>query len=177
MTPGRAALLGVLDTYALPGYRLTMLEIQKLAYFLQVAGEPLRLEFTKGSYGPYTEVLHHVLQRIEGHFIRGYGDRSSDISIRLFPEAITEAQDFLQNHSDTQTRLERVSRLIEGFETPYGLELLATIHWLAQEDPAVKDDVDIAVQGVQAWNEHKRTTFNPEHISIAWKQLHEEGWL
>jgi hypothetical protein len=70
-----------------------------------------------------------------------------------------------------------VSRLIEGFETPYGLELLATIHWLAQEDPAVKDDVDIAVQGVQAWNEHKRTTFNPEHISIAWKQLHEEGWL
>jgi O-acetyl-ADP-ribose deacetylase (regulator of RNase III) len=63
MTPGRAALLGVLDTYALPGYRLTMLEIQKLAYFLQVAGEPLRLEFTKGSYGPYTEVLHHVLQR------------------------------------------------------------------------------------------------------------------
>jgi len=177
MTPGRAALLGVLQTYALPGYRLTMLEIQKLAYFLQAAGEPLRLPFMKGTYGPYAEDLHHVLQHIEGHFIRGYGDRSQDVSIRLFPEAITEAQDFLQGHADTQMRLERVSRLIEGFETPYGLELLATIHWLAQEDPAVKEDVDIAVQGVQAWNERKRTTFNSGHISIAWKQLREEGWL
>ncbi|MCX6916738.1 MAG: macro domain-containing protein, partial [Verrucomicrobia bacterium] len=71
MTRGRAALLGIFSKYLIPGYELTMLEIQKLAYFLQEAGEPLRLQFMKEKYGPYAETLHHVLQRIEGHFIRG----------------------------------------------------------------------------------------------------------
>ncbi len=87
MTPGRAALLGLLERYAMPGYRLTLLEIQKLAYFLQAAGEPLRLNFVRGKYGPYAEPLHHVLQRLEGHFIRGYGDRSRNASVRLLPGA------------------------------------------------------------------------------------------
>ncbi len=31
-------------------------------YFLQEAGEPLRLRFTKGLYGPYAENLRHVLR-------------------------------------------------------------------------------------------------------------------
>jgi len=135
MTPGRAALFGLLERYAMPGYRLTLLEIQKLAYFLQAAGEPLRLNFVRGKYGPYAETLHHVLQRVEGHFIRGYGDRSRNASIRLLPGATDEANAFLEDHNDTLQRLDRVGRLIEGFESPYGMELLATVHWLAHEDP------------------------------------------
>jgi O-acetyl-ADP-ribose deacetylase (regulator of RNase III) len=35
MTSGRAVILEVLSRYVLPEYRLTLLEIQKLAYFLQ----------------------------------------------------------------------------------------------------------------------------------------------
>jgi O-acetyl-ADP-ribose deacetylase (regulator of RNase III) len=95
MTPTRAVLLEVLNRYALPGYRLTLLEIQKLAYFLQEAGQPLKMNFQKQQYGPYTEQLHHVLQRIEGHFVRGYGDRSRDVSLELYPEAVKEAEVFL----------------------------------------------------------------------------------
>lgn len=63
MTPGRAALIGTIERYAIPGYDLSLLEIQKLAYFLQSAGEPLKLNFVKGKYGPYAENLNHVLQR------------------------------------------------------------------------------------------------------------------
>ena len=66
MTPGRAILLALLESYGGPMYHLTMLEVQKLAYFAQVAGEPLKLDFSKGAYGPYAETLNHVLQRIEG---------------------------------------------------------------------------------------------------------------
>lgn len=51
-----------MNRYVHPGYRLTLLQIQKLAYFLQLAGEPLKLEFHENKYGPYTEALHHVLQ-------------------------------------------------------------------------------------------------------------------
>ena len=179
MTAARAALVGLLKKYMVPGYRLTMLEVEKLAYFLQCAGVPLKQEFKKGKYGPYTEVLHHVLQRMEGHFIRGYGDRSQGASIRLLPRAAEEATGFLKQHNEAniQQGIERVSRLIEGFETPYGLELLSSIHWAAQEDPEVAENLLSAIRRVHAWNERKRKTFRPEHIEIAWRRLRDEVWI
>jgi O-acetyl-ADP-ribose deacetylase (regulator of RNase III) len=177
MTAGRAALISLIDHYALPWYRVTLLEIQKLAYFLQAAGEPLKLDFVKGKYGPYAENLHHVLQRIEGHFIRGYGDRSRAASIQLLTGAREEATGFLVSNSETQSRLERVSALIEGFETPHSMELLATAHWLANEDSAARADPNDAVAGVQAWNEHKKLAFSAEHVRTAWHRLKERGWI
>ncbi len=178
MTPGRAAILGLMSKYAVPGYRLTLLEIQKLAYFLQNAGENLKLDFQKQKFGPYSEKLHYVLQRMEGHLIRGYGDRSRNVSVVHLPGAADEAREFLQSQHETEERFERVAELIDGFETPYGLELLATVHWVAdQEDPQAKSDSEAAVRGVHGWSEHKRETFRPEHIRAAWSRLHGQGWL
>ena len=178
MTPGRAAILGLMQRYGLPGYRLTILEIQKLAYLLQSAGEPLKLNFVKQNYGPYAETLHHVLQRMEGHFIRGYGDRTKKVSLEMIPAAIGEAQLFLEAEPETSERLERVAKLIDGFETPYGMELLSTVHWVAtQEDAHAKTSPETAVGLVLSWNEHKRNTFVKEHILIAWNRLHDEGWF
>jgi O-acetyl-ADP-ribose deacetylase (regulator of RNase III) len=176
MTPGRAAIIALMKLYAMPGYRLTLLEIQKLAYFLQVAGESLKLSFVKGTYGPYSEVLQHVLQRMEAHFIRGYGDRSREASIRWLPPADSEAEAFLRDHPLTQTRLDQVAQLIEGFETPYGMELLATVHWLVNDEPALKDDPAAIVRAVHSWNAHKQA-FIPHHIQTAWSRLREVGWL
>jgi hypothetical protein len=137
----------------------------------------LKLDFVKGKYVPYAENLHHVLQRIEGHFIRDYGDRSRAASIQLLSGAREEATGFLASNSDTQSGLERVSALIEGFETPHSMELLATVHWLANEDPAAKTDPNDAVAGVQAWNEHKKLAFSAEHVRTAWQWLKEKGWI
>jgi O-acetyl-ADP-ribose deacetylase (regulator of RNase III) len=178
MTPGRAAILGLLSRYALPGYRLTLLEIQKLAYFLQEAGEPLKLDFQKQKYGPYAENLHFVLQRIESHFVRGYGDRSRHVSLHLFADAVREAEEYLTTETGTLERLARVAALIEGYETPYGLELLSTVHWIATRDiPDAKSDVARVISGVHEWNDHKRKTFSRERISAAWKRLRIEHWL
>lgn len=177
MTPGRAAIISLLKQYALPGYRATMLEIEKLAYVLQAAGQPLNLAFEKGQYGPYVETLHHVLQRMEGHFIRGYGDRSARASIHLLGGADSAAEDFLADDLETQERLQRVAALIEGFETPYGLELLTTIHWLAlHEDAAIAFDIEATIRRVHAWNERKQR-FRPEHIRVAWQRLYDQGWF
>jgi len=177
-TLGRAVILELLSRYALPGYRLTLLEIQKLAYFLQEAGEPLKLAFQKQRYGPYAENMHFVLQRMEGHFVRGYGDRSRDVSLELYPDAVREAREFLSGESQTLARLGRVSNLIEGYETPYGLELLSTVHWVAMhDDPSAKTDLQSAVAGVLSWNEHKRKTFSPARIKGAWQRLSAEGWF
>ncbi len=177
MTPTRAALLALLRTYAEPGYQVTMLELQKLAYFLQMAGERMKLRFERGSYGPYTEALHHVLQRIEGHYIRGYGDRSRDVSIRLLERAEAVADDVLATHVATATHLARVSTLIEGFETPYGLELLSSVHFVAGEDPSAARDPAVATEQIHAWSDRKRDRFTAEHIALAWNRLHEQDWL
>jgi len=137
----------------------------------------MRLEFTKGKYGPYAEVLNHVLQDMEGHYIRGYGDRSGDAAIRAIPEAVAEAEECLQDRPDAQRRLRRVVELIDGFETPYGMELLTTILWSAKDNVAVANEPGAAVQAIHLWSDRKRRLFNPDHVRIAWERLRTMGWL
>jgi O-acetyl-ADP-ribose deacetylase (regulator of RNase III) len=176
MTRGRATLLAVFEAYQTdPGSNLTRLVAQKMAYFLQAAGEPLRLSFEKGHYGPYAETINHVLQRMEGHFVTGYGDRSSPSDLRLDPAAVKRARSFLSGDSSAQQHIERVSRLIEGFESPLGLELLATVHWVAQHGESSTPDE--ALRALSEWTPRKREIFRPRHVEAAWERLEEEGWI
>lgn len=182
MTQPRALFIKLMDAYAALDYSRTLLEVQKLAYFLQVAGERLRLNYEPGLYGPYAHNLNKVLEVMEGHFIRGYGDsQKPDAEIELLPGAVREADAFLADCTDSQARLARVAELIEGFETPYGMELLATVHWVAQhggpnaDGPALNPAA--AVHDVHAWNPRKQRVFKPEHIHVAWDQLSEKGWI
>jgi O-acetyl-ADP-ribose deacetylase (regulator of RNase III) len=180
MTPGRAALLGLMRRYLRPGYDLSRLEVQKLAYFLQEAGQPLNLTFNRGPYGPYAETLNPVLQRLEGHYIRGYGDRSRDSvssPIRLLDDPDGQVEEALATMPDTRARFDHVAELINGFETPYGLELLATAHWLAVHEPMGREDVETVIHGFEQWNDRKRLTFSRDHIAVAWDALDQTGWL
>jgi len=177
LTRARALFIKLLEQYAIPGYRLSLLEIQKLAYFLQVAGEPLRLQYVKQKYGPYAENLHFVLQRLEGHYIRGYGDRSIKASIRLLSSASEEADTFLADDPKAFQRLERVRKLIEGFETPYGMELLSSVHWVAAGDDEPAQTPEHAVEQIFAWNAHKKKTFKATHVHKAWQRLVKQNWL
>lgn len=177
LTRFRALLIRLIEAYAMPGYKLSLLEVQKLAYLLQVAGENLRLKFTKEKFGPYAESVNYVLQRMEGHYFRGYGDRSGEAGIYLLPGAVDEAARFLGSDLDAGQHFGRVSDLIEGYETPYGMELLATVHWVCSETPQAAHDVDLAVQRVRAWSDRKRVAFREHHIRRAWERLRDRGWF
>jgi len=178
MTPARALFIKVIDRYASLDYRRTLLEIQKLAYFLQEDGEPLRLKYEAGHYGPYAPNLNKVLERLEGHFIRGYGDsQKPDAEIELLPGAVEEADAFLSDQQAALEHLDRVGRLIDGFETPYGMELLSSVHWVATHAAPPATDADAAVARVHGWNDRKRAMFRTGHIHVAWRQLQEQGWL
>lgn len=182
MTPARALFIKLMDAYSALDYSRTLLEVQKLAYFLQEAGEPLRLKYEAGHYGPYATNLNKVLEMMEGHFIRGYGDsQRPEAEIELLPGAIEEASAFLVDKRDSVARLEQVADLIEGFETPYGMELLASVHWVARyggpQGEAPATNVDTAVEVVHAWNPRKQNIFKPDHIRAAWAQLTQKGWM
>jgi O-acetyl-ADP-ribose deacetylase (regulator of RNase III) len=178
MTVGRAALLGLIRRYlaGLMDASVSLLEIHKLMYFLQEDGERLKLEYEKAIYGPYAKNLRHVLNRIEGHFITGYGDAQDapERQIELRSHASRQAEDFLKEHAETRSRLDRVGNLIEGFETPYGMELLSTVHWVATREGA--RTVEEALAHTYEWADRKRM-FKPEHIRVAWRVLAKKDWL
>ena len=144
---------------------------------MQEAGEPLKLNYVKDKYGPYAENLNHLLQRLEGSYIRGYGDRSVVSEIHLVSGVAIEASDFLGTSESDLSNLQRVSQLIDGFETPYGLELLATVHWVAKENHQAANDFSQALIAVHAWSDRKKNTFKPDHIRKAWERLQAEKWF
>ena len=177
MTPGRAVLVGLFEKYlaALLDPAISLLEVHKLMYFAQESGEPLRLKYVKALYGPYAENLRHVLSAIEGYMISGYGDGGDapEKPLELVPGADDDALTFLKDHPATLERFERVSKLVEGFETSFGMELLATVHWVMAHEGAHGRGV---VDAIHAWNPRKRM-FTDEQILLAVKRLGDEGWL
>ena len=178
MTAGRAALVGLIRRYltGMMDTSISLLEVHKLMYFLQASGEPLKLRYVKAPYGPYAENLRHVLQAVNGHLVAGYtagGDAPTE-QVTLLPGAVEKADSFLAEHPQTSERFDRVGELVEGFETPFGLELLATAHWVADKENARTDQA--IVDGFYAWNPRK-AQFTPEQIAIAVDRLRAERWL
>ncbi|MBW6456397.1 MAG: macro domain-containing protein [Trueperaceae bacterium] len=178
MTPGRAALLAVMGRYLASGVDpfISLLEVHKLMYFLQCAGEPLRLDFARAPHGPYATNLRHVLIRLDGHMIRGYGDTGDSPTkpLATVPDAVEAAQRLLDHHPSTVAALDRVSNLVEGFEMPDALELLASTHWvLAQCNPETSDD---AWREVQEWGD-KGSRFDRRQYDLAANRLMQLGWV
>lgn len=177
LTQGRAALVGLMNRYlgGLMDPAVSLLEVHKLMYFQQAAGEPLQLRYVKGLYGPYAENLRHVLREIEGHLVSGYADGGDapDKQLSLVPGAVEDAQAFLAAHPATRKRFERVVQLVDGFETPFGLELLSTVHWVMNElqstEPATVE------RATYAWGARKQQ-FTSAQIRLAADRLESQGW-
>jgi O-acetyl-ADP-ribose deacetylase (regulator of RNase III) len=178
MTPGRAALIRLMDRYlaGLLDPFVSLVEVHKLMYFMQEAGEPLRLHYVAGHYGPYAENLRHVLRAIEGYYVTGYGTGGDMPAkpLELVPGAVQDAEEILAANADAQSRFDRVADLVEGFESPFGLELLATVHWIVTREHPVREEE--LIERTYAWNERKRQ-FSPEQIGLARRVLLEKAWI
>ena len=180
LTSGRVALLRIMRAYQETTLEApSVIEIQKLMYFLQVAGEPLNLAYAKGRYGPYADSLRHVLADLEGHYIVGFGDGSAKVNdaepLRLLPAADSAADGGVSD--DAVARIERMLELAEGYSTAYGLELLASTHWVVTHDGVDPQDAEGAIDAVQAWTPRKRGLFSRDHLQCAWATLTRRGWL
>ncbi|MFA6915506.1 MAG: macro domain-containing protein [Parachlamydiales bacterium] len=181
MTLGRAVVLGLIQRYLVPGfvYEISLLEIQKLVYFLVEAGEELNsVKYEKGHYGPYSDTIRHVLERINGHFIHGYLTNKPESPITIDPSTKEEINRFLKEHSNTRERFEKVSKLVEGFETPFGMELLATVHWAAtREIHGTALNSESILHVIKNWNTRKARVMQFDHVKIALNRLISQGWL
>ena len=175
MTPGRAVLLRSMQRYVDSALEApSLLELQKLLYFLQEEGEPLKLRFAKGRYGPYADNLRHVLVELEGNYVDGYGD-GTDAVTEFRPIRLRSDGHAPEPAPESAERLERTMGLCSGFATPFGMELLASTHWVATREGA--RGLEDCTTALWRWNPRKRELFTAQHIETAWTALQNQGWL
>ena len=142
LTPARAAIAELVRRYAILGIECSLLEVQKLAYFLERFNRELGLPlfgfgFAANRYGPYSEKLRHMLNGLDGSYLhcdKRLADAGPFESIR-FDEPRREAVS-LYMKTEGKVHWPAVSAtadLIDGFESPLGMELIATVDWLVSE--------------------------------------------
>lgn len=191
LTPARALISELIRRYSVMGFDCSLLEVQKLAWFFEryvkLFGlkNPMQLEFSAGRYGPYANRLDRLLNSLDGSYL---------YSEKRIPDADpTDLVQFNYKHKETiaaylgtgeaKTYLEaldKASELIDGFESPMGMELLATIDWLIHEEgrrPTLEDIRD----GIDNWPAgaasaaRKQGMFSDRQIELALRRVQSSG--
>ncbi|TDV40741.1 type II toxin-antitoxin system antitoxin DNA ADP-ribosyl glycohydrolase DarG [Actinophytocola oryzae] len=186
MSWGRATIIKLIEAYAEyrravepwePALGASHLEIQKLSYFANIVMPHLNLRFEAGQYGPYSEQTRHLIQEMEGSYLEGHGDGTSRVQ-ELIPIIPTdtgsrEADDYVHKNSSNRNVkteiVDPVMKIIEGYEGPYNMELLASTHWLASHGKA--RNATEAWEQIQAWTARKKRLFTRNHVERAWQKL------
>ncbi|MFC0337565.1 O-acetyl-ADP-ribose deacetylase (regulator of RNase III), contains Macro domain [Kushneria avicenniae] len=160
LTPARALIAELVRRYWVLGMECSLLEIQKLAWFLERAIEaegldnPLDLRFEANSYGPYADRLRHLLSGLDGSYLNSE-KRINDcgpLDTIWFNDACREKVElYLKTEAKAYLpALEKTAELIDGFESPFGMELLATVDWLLFRSN-VAPDMESIMESVHHW--------------------------
>jgi len=141
LTPARAIISELVRRYWVLGIECSILEIQKLAWFAERVIEKLKMEnvldlrFVAHTYGPYAERLQHLLNGLDGSYLRcekRLRDASPFDTI-WFDEGQKSVVKYFLEAKGKNLYLEILNKtedIIDGFQSPLGLELLATVDWL-----------------------------------------------
>jgi O-acetyl-ADP-ribose deacetylase (regulator of RNase III)/uncharacterized protein YwgA len=172
LTPARGMLLCALKNYRVLGYSINLLVAQKIAYFLQRFGEPLNLQYEKGHYGPYSHRLQHVLKYLNGYYLK-FKQEETKPSTKVCLHHFEKVDEYCKKElSESQKeRLKNTQLLMEGFESPYGLELLATVDFIYKKEKI--DDADKIINEISGWTRRKKEIMKPFHIKVAHQRLKE----
>lgn len=186
LTPARAMIAELVRLYWVLGMECSLLEIQKLAWFLDraIASEhldnPLKLRFKAHNYGPYADNLRHLLDGLDGSYLKS-DKRISDcapLDVIWFNDSKRSAvETYLKTEAkDWLPALEKTSHLIDGFESPYGMELLATVDWLLSKEN-VEPDVSALRENLlnwpagERWAQRKVKLFDQSRLKLALERL------
>lgn len=185
LTPARALVAELVRRYCLLGMGCTVLEVQKLAWFIARGAseiglsDPLGLDFKAHWYGPYSDSLRLLLNSLDGSYLhceKRLADADPESEIWFNPEK----KDFLAAYLQSKGRRYRpladwTTDLIRGFESPLGMELLATVDWLLEEEDA-EPTVAAVMEGIGRWGpdgagRRKLQIFDDRLIRIALSRL------
>jgi len=187
LTPARALVVEMIRRYWVLGIECSLLEIQKLAWFLENIIEeagldnPLKLNFTAHKFGPYANRLEHLLNSLDGSYLKcdkriadagpldiiAFDNKKADI-VSAYLKTVE-----MKNYAEV---LEKTENLIDGFQSPFGLELLATVDWLLRKEKIEPTSEAVKV-GLEKWannaeaSRRKLKIFNTPVLELALKKL------
>jgi O-acetyl-ADP-ribose deacetylase (regulator of RNase III) len=193
LTPARALIAELVRRYGVLGLECSHLEVQKLAWFLQrvVAklgvDDPLGLKFAANKYGPYSDRLRHLLNGLDGSYLhceKRLADAGPLEPIWFEPEKREAVAAYLNSPEANryQDALDRTSALIDGFESPLGMEVLATVDWLLSERRC-DATVESLRRGLEGWPggsaaaRRKLKIFDDRLLELALRRLTSTGGL
>lgn len=188
LTPARALISELIRQYWVLGMECSFLEVQKLAWFLERAiGElipdnnPLNLQFKANRYGPYADKLRHLMEHLDGSYLQS-NKRINDadpLDVIWFDE---KKKTYLETYLKSSEMMAYIPALkstvsmIDGFESPFGMELLSTVDWLIIKDKCEPSVASIR-KGLQSWSGgtaaaiRKDALFNDRAIDIALQRI------
>lgn len=151
------------------------ISLQKIVYLLQAFGVNFKLKFSRNLYGPYSKSLKLAYSAMDHHgMIVGF--RSDERLSHVTPSGCAAANEFLSTtNQKADETIDQLNKLVQGYESPYGLELLSSVHWLAKHEG--HSTVDQIINAMNAWNEAKRSKFSKDAIRAAYTRLNEDGLL
>ena len=189
LTPARALVAELVRRYWILGIECTLLEIQKLAYFLERSindlnlDNPLNLQFQADKYGPYALRLTHLLNALDGSYLH-CDKRLADagpLDVIWFEDSKKDkvAAYFTSPEAKIyRSALEAATKLIDGFQSPFGMELLATVDWLIHREGVERSPIAIK-NGLRMWPggpqaaARKQRLFDDRVISLALQRLNQ----
>lgn len=173
LTPARAMLLHALFDFEQQGERASLFVANKLAYFLQLLGEPLRLKFVAHHYGPYSVQVENVLYQLNGAYLRGLEQKNAKPfeELQLMHERKAEVERYVTTElsAEQRARLEALSEFVQGFRAAYALELLASVAYIRQSGTDL--DTDSIIARMNDWSERKQSMADAEAVRIAKEHL------
>lgn len=180
LTPARAMLLYALFYYETLGETTSLFVANKLAYFLKRLGETSlnKLNFGRSHYGPYSVGVEHVMHALNGKYLKGLEQMNAkafDV-LELNYSAFSEIKNYIDREltPEHKQRLDNLIQLIDGFESAFSLEILATVDFVKNENhnKIVEEDI---IQAIHNWSERKRSLFKAKYIQIAANHLENYG--
>jgi hypothetical protein len=180
LTPARAMIAELIRSYSVLGIPCSLIEVQKIAWFLERFIEkcglenPLKLQFSTNRYGPYSNRLYHLLENLDGSYLecdKRLSDAMPIDEVSFKPQKRQAVDLYLATEAvEYKAAVSHVKEFIEGFESPLGMEALATIDWLYHKEKKPLQ-LDSIRQGIQNWShdassaERKSRIFSDQLIS------------
>ena len=175
LTPSRAQLLYALFVFESMGELSSLFAANKLAYFLQRLGQPLKLEFMPHHYGPYAIGVEKVLYYLNGVYLQGLeqGEAKAFEPLKLNYKKWQELVAYIDNelNEPEQNRIKTLSGLIGNFCSELSLEILATTDYILKENPNYS--LEQVMEAISKWSTRKGELFKKEHVEIAYDHLHQ----
>ena len=187
LTPPRALLVEAIRRYGMLGFDCTNLEVQKLAYFLQRVltgmGLPnvLRLDFKAHKYGPYADNLRHLLDDLDGSYLHAkkrLADAGPLDPIVIDLGRLNRIRAFWHENDGKlySNAMDKTAEIWDGFQSPYQMELLATVDWLQHNAEKLLATEEL-LKGIESWPggeasaKRKRNLFKQREVEIARSHL------